>query len=269
MPHPLPAVFTMATALAATAFAATDPPSPTPSSPPTYVESITVTATTTSREIRETPGSVGVVGREQIESSGAADARGLLLFEPGVLVEGSPARLGLGGFNIRGIGGNRVATRIDGVQAPEQFSFGPLAITRAGLDVEALESVEILKSAGSALYGSDALGGVVSLVTRDPSDFLGTAARTVGGRLGWDSREDEVMASLAAAATGGRWSGSLSLQSRDGEAADNQGTVATEDGTRTAPGPRQPGSLGQGGPRRQRSVAAQARGRDVEQRDRG
>jgi hemoglobin/transferrin/lactoferrin receptor protein len=202
-----------------------------------FLEAITVTATSTPRSIEQTAGSIGVVDREQIELTQAQDTRDLLLFEPGVYVEGSPARLGLGGFNIRGIGGNRVATRVDGVPVTEQFSFGPLAIQRSTIDVEALQSVEILRSAGSSLYGSDALGGVVSLVTRDPADILGGERGVIGGRAGYNSAADEAIGGANLAGAAGRWSGSLSLSYRDGEASDNQGENDSESASRTTPNP--------------------------------
>lgn len=203
----------------------------------TFVDTVTVTATSTPRRLEDTAATVGVVSRQQIEETLAGNARDLLLFEPGVQVEGSPARLGLSGFNIRGIGGNRVATRIDGVPLPEQFVFGPLAAPRSSMDVELLESVEILRSAGSALYGSDALGGVVSLVTRDPGDYLSGAPRHFGFRLGWDGRADETLASATAAGARGRWSGSLALEGSEGGPVESQGTVRSGDASRTAPNP--------------------------------
>lgn len=208
-----------------------------PAEPRSFVDAITVTSTSTPRSIEETAGSVGVISRQQIEQLLTSDARELLVFEPGVYVEGQPSRLGLGGFNIRGVGGNRVATRIDGVPTPEQFAFGPLAIQRSTLDVDELETVEILRSAGSSLYGSDALGGVVSLVTRDPGDYLAEGSPYVGARLGWDGRSDESSVSLTGAYGEGAWSAALSVSHRDGGAADNQGEIETEDASRTAPNP--------------------------------
>ena len=79
----------------------------------------------------------------------------------GVDVEGDPTRLGTSGFTIcgiggRGIGGKRVLTEIDGVPTAEHFDFGPFSIFQLDLDVDTLESVEIVRSAGSALYSSDA-----------------------------------------------------------------------------------------------------------------
>ena len=99
---------------------------------------------------------VSIIDDETIEERLVQDFADLVKYEPGVYVENNVTRLGLNGFNIRGIGGNRVLTQVDGVQTAEQFAFGPFSIHQAGLDVDALKSVEIVRSANSALYGSDA-----------------------------------------------------------------------------------------------------------------
>lgn len=210
--------------------AATDPAD-------TYQGAITVTATGTATAVSETPGKVDVVDRTEIEELGHTRLADLVAFLPGVEVEGDPTRLGANGFTVRGIGGNRVQTRIDGVPTSEQFDFGPLAVHQIGLDVDALERLEVVRSAGSALYGSDALGGAVELVTRSPASYLAGAPWHLGARLGHDGRGDEASGSLAAAAGGERWQGSLFVARRAGEALDNQGTVDTADGRRTTPNP--------------------------------
>ncbi len=141
--------------------------------PLTFLDSVTVSATLRPAPVRETPGMVSVIDSETIEERLTQNFADLVKYEPGVYVENNVTRLGLNGFNIRGIGGNRVMTQVDGVQTSEQFDFGPFNIHQVGLDVDALKTVEIVRSANSALYGSDALGGVVSLFTKDPADYLG------------------------------------------------------------------------------------------------
>jgi len=213
------------------------------SSAPTFLEAVTVTATLTPRELRDTAGSVSVIDAEEIEELGMTDASDLVKYQPGVYVANDVARLGLGGFNIRGIGENRVLTRIDGVPVAEQFDFGPLAVTSFVADLDTLESVEIVRSAGSSLYGSDALGGVVSLVTRDPSSYLAEGNPYWGLRAGYHGRDHQLSESVTFAAGGDRWQGSVVATRRDGEELDNQGTVTTMDASRTAPNPRDRESL--------------------------
>ena len=180
---------------------------------------------------------VSVIDDQAIEERLVRDFADLVKYEPGVYVENSVTRLGLNGFNIRGIGGNRVLTQVDGVQTAEQFAFGPFSIHQAGLDVDALKSVEIVRSANSALYGSDALGGVVSLFTKDPADYLRGRRFHLGAKSTWDGRAGELSGQLSLAAGAERVQGSLFASVNRGHEIGNQGIVATDDDTRTLPNP--------------------------------
>jgi hemoglobin/transferrin/lactoferrin receptor protein len=205
----------------------------------TVTESVTVVATGSPDEIRDTPTPVTVIDSEEIEHRVMKDTRDLVRWVPGVYVENDVSRRGLNGFNIRGIGGNRVQTQIDGVRTAEQFDFGPVGINQYALDLDALRSVEIVRSAGSALYGSDALGGVVSFTTLDPRDYLALSGRHfyLGARAGYDARTREFGESFSGAFGSGPWQGSLFAGRRDGHEVENQGTVDTEDASRTKPNP--------------------------------
>ncbi len=203
----------------------------------TFLETLTVAATLSERTLEETPGKIDVVDADEIEELGYTGVADLVRFAPGVYVEGDLTRLGTSGFNIRGIGGNRVLTQIDGIPTAEQFDFGPFQITQYSVDLDMLESVEIVRSAGSALYGSDALGGVVSLATRSPSSYLGGERQALRLRVGYDSRAEETSESVIYARGGETWQGSVVYTHRDGAELDNQGDLESDDFTRTAPNP--------------------------------
>ena len=205
--------------------------------PLTFLDSVTVTATLRPAPVRETPGMVSVIDEQAIQEMLVQDFADLVKYEPGVYVENNVTRLGLNGFNIRGIGGNRVMTQVDGVQTSEQFDFGPFNVHQLGLDVDALKSVEIVRSANSALYGSDALGGVVSLFTKDPTDYLLGRQFHLGAKTTWDGRSDGVSANMSLAAGAERVQGSLFASVHRGNQISNKGTVETTDDTRTAPNP--------------------------------
>ena len=137
------------------------------------IETTTVVATKTLQDLRDIAGSVSIIDQKEIESKIMRDISDLVKYEPGVSVSGTGNRFGLSGFTIRGIGGNRVLTLVDGVRVADEFSFGPaLDARRDFISVQSLERVEIAKGSGSSLYGSDALGGVVSLTTRRPDQYV-------------------------------------------------------------------------------------------------
>lgn len=142
--------------------------------PATVLDALTVYGERGERRLDEVTSTISVIGKEQIETRGLHRLQDLPRYEPGVTVSNSPARAGAGGFAIRGITDNRVLMLIDGTRLPETpKSAGPSAgYSRDAVDLDSLKQVEIVRGPSSALYGSDALGGVVGYVTKDPADYL-------------------------------------------------------------------------------------------------
>jgi hemoglobin/transferrin/lactoferrin receptor protein len=134
-------------------------------------EEITVTGTRTPRPVRLTPGSISVITAQDLDETLARDLRDLFRYEPNVSV-GNDRRYGLQDINIRGLGGNRVLIQNDGIRLPTQFQFGTPSIGRDYVDIESLQRAEVIRGPASSLYGSDALGGVVTFRTIDPADLL-------------------------------------------------------------------------------------------------
>ncbi|MFM7599682.1 MAG: TonB-dependent hemoglobin/transferrin/lactoferrin family receptor [Pseudanabaena sp.] len=134
-------------------------------------EEITITGARRARPVRLTPSSVSVIDADKLDQNLAQDLRDVFRYEPNVSV-GNNRRYGLQDINIRGLGGNRVLILNDGIRVPTQFSFGTPSIGRDYVDIESLQRVEVVRGPASALYGSDALGGVVSFRTIDPEDLL-------------------------------------------------------------------------------------------------
>ncbi|MCI4665685.1 MAG: TonB-dependent receptor [Neomegalonema sp.] len=122
----------------------------------------------------DTPQAVTVIDTEDLERKQPDTIGDAIDDIPGVKRIGSQRPLGES-FNIRGIGGvasadePRIVVTVDG--APkfyEQYRLGSFFS-----DPDLYKSVEVLRGpASSTLYGSGAIGGVISLKTKDPSDFL-------------------------------------------------------------------------------------------------
>ena len=202
-------------------------------------ETITVVATRTERQLHEVAANVTVKTAEQIEAEIARDIADLIRFEPGVSVGGTGARGGLAGFRIRGIGGNRVLTLIDGVRVPEEFSFGPFLSARRDLvDIDSLGRAEIVRGPVSALWGSDALGGVVALATKDPRQRL-PAGETFGAafKVGYSSADSSAVGTVDVAAANGPLSGMALYTQRSGNETDNAGSVGGIGAARERPDP--------------------------------
>ncbi|GAB4480872.1 MAG: TonB-dependent hemoglobin/transferrin/lactoferrin family receptor [Burkholderiaceae bacterium] len=179
------------------------------------------------------------ITRRDIEREVVTNLRELLRYEPGVAIDDAPARFGLGAIGIRGMTGNRVLMTLDGVRLPDAYRVGSFSnATRNQLDVGLLQKVETLRGPSSALYGSDALGGVVAFSTVDPEDVLGasrTAQATVD--LGYASASERWQRGLLVAARGESLAGLVGIQRATAHETDNFGTNETIGTARTAPNP--------------------------------
>src|SRR3990172_11446170 len=155
------------------------------------LEVITVTGSKLPRSLSEVANTITVIDDQRINRELSNDIKDLVRYEPGVSVTSEAGRFGIGGFNIRGIEANRVTMELDGVPVIEGFGIGDFASSGRNLvDTGLLKSVEILRGPASALYGSDAMGGVVAYTTRDPADFLRDADRYAGLHSAY-TREDD------------------------------------------------------------------------------
>ncbi len=126
------------------------------------LDEIVVTATRTEEVGFDLPTPIEVVTKESLIRQSPATVAESLADLPGVSVAGagywevSPV--------IRGLGGSRVLVLIDGVR--ESNLWGGRAPLVPFLDVGSIDRVEVIKGPASALYGTDALGGVVNIITR-------------------------------------------------------------------------------------------------------
>jgi hemoglobin/transferrin/lactoferrin receptor protein len=156
-----------------------------PTAQPTQLDTVTTAATRTKRPIDAVPGTVSVITDREIDRDNRTNMRDLVRDEPGVSVGNQPGRGGFTNYVIRGIGGNRVLLMVDGMRVPDMpgtNAGSPTGYTRDFVDIESLKRVEIVRGPASALYGSDALGGVIAYTTKDPGDYL-TDGRNVYGSV--------------------------------------------------------------------------------------
>lgn len=125
------------------------------------LEPVKVTAMLKEQELKEVPLSVAVVTAEEIERSTASTTAELLEDIPGVQVFDG----GMSGMIRVGIRGEseRTSVLIDGIRVSEQKSMSGAPIL---ISPEQIERIELIKGPGSVLYGSEAIGGVVNIITK-------------------------------------------------------------------------------------------------------
>ena len=178
------------------------------------LQQVTVTGTRTERTLADSPASITVIDRERLRRELVQNIQDLVRYEPGVSVRRN-VRYGLQDFNIRGLDANRVLIQVDGIRQPERFSFGPFNIGRDTFELETLKTVEIIRGPASTLYGSDALGGVVTYTTLDPADLLGERDSHVGLSSQYDSKNQGFVNTLSLAGRQGNLEALLIYTRRD------------------------------------------------------
>ncbi len=173
---------------------------------PAFSDSVVVTATGEVERATEVAAATSVITAAQLEAFGVASVADALRWVPGVTVLRSGLDGGVTSLFVRGTSPTQTLVLFDGVRLNSPFFGGydwslPMA---SGLD-----RVEVVRGPYSALYGADAIGGVVQLI---PEHAAGTRLRAFAeaGGSGW--QREELNASFAA----GRWSTTVSADSRQG-----------------------------------------------------
>ena len=135
------------------------------------------TGTKTDTPLIETPQSISVVTREQIETQAAATVGQALRYTPGVVAEWrGMSSSKYDHLVVRGSAGYTVDAYWDGLKIPSMGSIGG-----ASPDTYFLERIEVLRGPASVLYGQGAANGLVQLVSKKPS---ATAARELRLSIG-------------------------------------------------------------------------------------
>ncbi|MFM7350029.1 MAG: TonB-dependent receptor plug domain-containing protein [Erythrobacter sp.] len=152
-------------------------------------------------------GSVTVITSEQLEQRQVRDIADVLRDVPGVALAGVPGQTQI---RLRGSEANHVLVLVDGIEVSDPFA-GEFDIGTLVADVGG--RVEVLRGPQSALYGSEAIGGVVAYRTASGRDLAGLAARIEAGTQG------TINGALRYGASGAGWDAALSgvVVSTDGQ----------------------------------------------------
>ncbi len=132
---------------------------------PIQFEEITV-ITRVEKDTFQTPNAISVIDRSQIERANADITPRILRETVGVWAQQTTA--GQGSPLLRGLTGYQAFLAIDGVRLNNStFRSGPNQYL-ATISPDSLDRIEVLRGPGSMLYGSGAMGGVISMFTKDP-----------------------------------------------------------------------------------------------------
>ncbi|MBG6078447.1 TonB-dependent receptor [Rubrivivax gelatinosus] len=157
-------------------------------------ERIEITGSRIKRAASEGALPVTVISREQLDTSGATTVAefvrnttfaGAGNFRP---QSGSSAQA-FAGVDLRGLGSNRTLVLIDGRRVAKAPNVGD-SVDMNSIPMAAVERIEILTDGASAIYGSDAIGGVVNIITRKDFDGLVLSAGITRPSIKGGDREE-------------------------------------------------------------------------------
>ena len=146
------------------------------------IETMVVTAYRTPAPVNQLGSTVTVITSEQLEKRQSAAVSDLLRDVPGLMVNRSG---GLGAqtqLRIRGAEANQVMVFIDGMEANDPATDS--AFDFAHLLSSDIERIEIIRGPQSALWGSDALAGVINIITKRVKGTSKISGFTEGGSFG-------------------------------------------------------------------------------------
>ena len=173
------------------------PDAPSPPSPPSKLERVEITGSSIKRIEGETALPVQVLNRDDIQRTGAATVEQLLksVSATSTLGSTSVANTGAGGgqggsssvslISLRGLGSARTLVLVNGRRVAP--AAGSSAVDISAIPIAAIDRVEVLKDGASAVYGSDAVAGVVNFILRrdikrtEVSTTVGVPTRDGGG----------------------------------------------------------------------------------------
>ena len=188
------------------------------------LEEIVVVGSKTERPMWSVAGQVETFDRAELDKQQLQDFSAISRYVPALETDFSSSRFGATGLSIRGIGGNRVAFEFDGVPLPQQIDVGSFAdSSRLSLDPAIIKRVEVLRGPASALYGSDAIAGVVVMSSVDGKDLVEEGkAHYFGGNGGYFSANNSTLGGLTYAWSGEQDSIVLAINRRGGSEQDNK-----------------------------------------------
>ncbi|MFD1218059.1 ligand-gated channel protein [Microbulbifer celer] len=143
------------------------------------VETVVVTASGREQAVIDAPASVSVIDREQLLQRAYRDVTDALSDLPGVIITGGEAGGDNADISLRGMGASYTLILVDGKRlsgrASRPNSDGPGEEQNWLPPVEAIERIELVRGPMSTLYGSDAIGGVINIITRKvPAQWSGS-----------------------------------------------------------------------------------------------
>ena len=137
------------------------------------------------QKVTEAPSSVSIITADEIKKYGYRTLADILRSVRGLTVtyDRNYSYIGLRGFTRSGDYNARVLVMVDGHRLNDPVYDGVILGTDFVLDVDLIDRIEIVRGPSSSLYGSNALFGVINIITRSGRDFQGVEGAASAGSL--------------------------------------------------------------------------------------
>ena len=129
------------------------------------IQEVIISATKTSQTINQLPIPVVIISEKEIKEFSASKLSDVITKQTGII--SVPTRTGTEGLQMQGLDASYTTILIDGFPIIGR-SFGALDLNR--ISVSDIERIEVIKGPSSSLYGSNALGGVINLISKNDMD---------------------------------------------------------------------------------------------------
>lgn len=139
------------------------------------VDEVVVTGTRTQKRLSETPVLTTVIREREIQKAGATSALEALQDNlPGIVI--SPNAMG-NNMRIKGLNSRYILFLIDGERVVSEGAGGNINLDQ--IDVNSIKKIELINGAASALYGSNAVGAVINIITKEQHHKFETGANLI------------------------------------------------------------------------------------------
>lgn len=133
-------------------------------------EIIVVSAGKIEQKLEDSVEKIQIVGAEEIKENGAKNLAEAMKNLPGVNINGASAGNPVDSITMQGFDSDYVKILVNGISLSGNIG-GSVAVN--SIPVEDVDHIEIVQGASSALYGSDAMGGVINIITKKQSNLAG------------------------------------------------------------------------------------------------
>lgn len=150
------------------------------------LQEVFVTAARSEQALETVSASVEVIPAERISTFAGRSLSEVLQYATGTQVKDSGSN---SSFSLRGQDSDKTLILVDGMRRTEKY----IGANLNNIQLEDVERIEIVRGPMSALYGSDALGGVINIITRGPRKGGESGVRFMVGQTGDDQRDTAIL----------------------------------------------------------------------------